>query len=115
MGAFVITKRFNGEYKFTFTSRKGKVIYTSSGYDSKEICEADIEVVKSEVASDSFVRLKAAGGKYFFRILIGERQVAVSRKYSTELRMKKGIDEILLYSYKAEVLDFSEDSFVFPD
>jgi len=33
MGAFVISKRFNDEYKFVFTSRRGKVIFTSKSYE----------------------------------------------------------------------------------
>jgi hypothetical protein len=30
MGTFVISKRFDDRYKFVFTSRKGKTIFTSS-------------------------------------------------------------------------------------
>lgn len=115
MGAFVISKRFNGEYKFTFTSRKGKVIFSSNGYALKSACEDDIALIRQSVAQDSFVRSKSANGKYFFKLVINERQLAVSRKYTTELRMKKGADEIVLYAVKSELLDFSENEFLFPD
>jgi hypothetical protein len=37
MGAFVISKRFNDEYKFVFTSGKGKVIFTSLSYELKYV------------------------------------------------------------------------------
>ena len=115
MGAFVISKRFNGEYKFVFTSRKGKVIFTSSGYPDKDDCEAAITLVKDKVTRESFQCAKAANGKYVFKLSVNEDILAVSRKYSTELRMKKGIDEIVLYGAKAETLDFSEATFVFPE
>jgi hypothetical protein len=41
--------------------------------------------------------------------------LANSRKYSTELLLKKGIDEIIKYVHIAEILDFSENEFIFPD
>jgi len=43
----------------------------------------------------------------------GEGQLSVSRKYSTELRLQKGITEITAYAAKAETLDFSDNEFVF--
>ena len=39
MSAFVISKRFNDEYKFEFTSRKGKTIFTSNSFELKFECE----------------------------------------------------------------------------
>jgi len=113
MGAFVISKRFNGEFKFVFTSRKGKTIFTSKGYSSKEDCEVAIELVKNAVESCTYVKFRAAGGKYFFRLVVDEMVMATSRKYTTELRLQKGINEIALYGSKAEVLDFSENDFIF--
>jgi len=115
MGTFVISKRFNGEFKFVFSSRKGKVIFTSQGYALKSDCEHDIEIVKQKVTLESFQKAKASNGKYFFKISINEQQYAASRKYSTELRMLKGIDEIIRYGSKAETLDFSEADFIFVD
>lgn len=115
MGAFVISKRFNGDFKFVFTSRKGKTIFTSLGYDSKLLCESMIDLVKENLESSTYVKFRASNGKYFFRLVVGEQVVATSRKYTTELRLQKGIDEIVLYAAKAETLDFSENDFVFAD
>ena len=115
MGTFVISKRFNGEYKFVFTSRKGKVIFTSNSYPDKSLCEADIMLVKDKATRESFNCAKAAGGKYFFKLYINEVQMALSRKYTTELLMKKGIDEIINSGSKSEVLDFSETESIFPE
>ncbi len=115
MGAFVISKRFNGEYKFVFTSRKGKVIFTSNGYATVQECETAIEVIKQKVTSESFLSGRASGGKYAFRLSINGHIIASSRKYSTELLMKKGIDEIIRYGSLAEVLDFSGADFIFTD
>ena len=115
MGAFVISKRFNGQFKFVFTSRKGKVIFTSRGYDVKEECEQDINIVRNIISEKCFTKLKTAGSKYYFKIIIDDRLMAISRKYTTELRVVKGITEIISYAAKSETLDFSEDQFVFPD
>ena len=66
MGAFVISRRFNDEYKFVFTSRKGKVIFTSLSYELKFECEEDIEKFKINTEQAKFLKFKGSGGKYFF-------------------------------------------------
>lgn len=113
MGAFVISKRFNGEFKFVFTSRKGKTIFTSPGYEHKCDCEQGIEKLKAILGEPSYVRYKAANNKYFFKLKVSEELTVISRKYSTELRLQKGITEINLYAVKSEILDFSEDELIF--
>lgn len=115
MGTFVISKRFNGDYKFVFTSRKGKTIFTSIGCKQKADCERMIEGVKENITLFTFTKNKTAAGKFFFRMSKGGLVLATSRKYSTELMLQKGINEILKYVPKGEVLDFSENDFVFPD
>ena len=40
---------------------------------------------------------------------------ATSRKYTTSLRLQKGIDEIVRYGSNSEVLDFSGNDFIFSD
>lgn len=113
MGAFVISKRFNGEYKFAFTSRKGKTIFSSPGYELRFECEEAIEKLKANLEHASYSRHKAAAGKYFFKLTIGESLTVTSRKYSTELRLQKGIDEINQSAVTAEVLDFSQNDIIF--
>src|SRR3954470_10627230 len=115
MGAFVISKRFNDEYKFVFTSRKGKVIFTSLSYELKFECEEDIEKFKANIDQAKFLRFKGSGGKYFFKLMLGEVQFAISRKYTTELLLQKGIKEIVQYSSKSEILDFSSSESIFED
>ena len=115
MGAFVISKRFNDEYKFVFTSRKGKVIFTSTSYELKFECEAAIERFKVEVDNGVYLRQRFSDGKYYFKLMLDNRFFARSRKYSTELRLQKGIDEIKRDAAKSEVLDFSSSELVFPD
>ena len=115
MGAFVVSKRFNEEYKFVFTSRKGKTIFTSMSYELKFECEDDIELFKQNIDKCVFVKQKASGDKYFFRLMLEDNLFAVSRKYSTPLRLQKGIDEINKYASKSETLDFSENEFLFND
>jgi uncharacterized protein len=114
MGAFVISKRFSGEYKFEFTSRKGKAIFTSNSFELKFECEEEIKLLKDNIDNAIFLRFKSSANKYFFRLIINEREIAISRKYTTQLLLQKGIDEIIRYTTSAETLDFSmNQDFVF--
>lgn len=115
MGAFVISKRYNGDYKFIFASRKGKTIFTSIGCKHKSDCELMIAGIKDNMALFAFTKIRNAAGKYYFRLSKDGLVLANSRKYSTELRLKKGIDEIMKYAPLSEILDFSESDFAFPD
>ncbi|MBF4486991.1 MULTISPECIES: DUF1508 domain-containing protein [unclassified Flavobacterium] len=115
MGAFVISKRFNDEYKFVFTSRKGKVIFTSLSYELKFEGEEDIEKFKANIDQARFLKFKGSGGKYFFKLMLGEVHFATSRKYTTELLLQKGIKEIVTYGARSEVLDFSSSESIFED
>jgi len=115
MGSFVISKRFNGDYKFIFASRKGKTIFTSIGCKQKEDCEQMIAGIKNSINLFAFTKIRSAGGKYSFRLSKGGLVLANSRKYTTELRLQKGIDEIVKYVSSAETLDFSENDFIFQE
>jgi uncharacterized protein YegP (UPF0339 family) len=115
MGTFVISKRFDDRYKFVFTSRKGKTIFTSPSYELKMECEDCIEGIKSNIEKYTYVKARAANGKYFFKMMLEETVVATSRKYSTPLLLEKGIDEIIRTASKSEVLDFICSVFVFPE
>jgi uncharacterized protein YegP (UPF0339 family) len=115
MGAFVISRRFNDEYKFVFTSRKGKVIFASLSYELKFECEEDIEKFKVNIEQARFLKFKGSGGKYFFKLMLGELHFATSRKYTTELLLQKGIKEIVNYASKSEILDFSSNESIFED
>ncbi|HYD91251.1 MAG TPA: YegP family protein [Flavobacterium sp.] len=115
MGMFVISKRNNGDYKFVFTSRKGKTIFTSISCKHKSDCEQMIEAIRENLGQFAFTKNATASGKHFFRLSKDGLVLATSRKYSTPLMLAKGIDEIHKYLPKAEILDFSEGEFVFPD
>lgn len=115
MGMFVISKRYNGEYKFVFTSRKGKTIFTSISCKQKSDCELMIAAIRDSIELFAFTKNTASSGKYFFRLSKGGLVLATSRKYSTELMLKKGIDEIMKYVSRAEILDFADNEFAFPD
>ena len=107
MGAFVISKKSNDEYKFVYTSRKGKIIFTSKSYELKMYCEEDIEIIKNNANRAKCLKFKASNGTYFYKLIIDDKEYAKSRKFTTELRLAKGIAEVTLYVAKAEVLDFS--------
>jgi hypothetical protein len=115
MATFVISKRFSGDYKFEFTSRKGKTIFTSNAYELRMDCESAAEQVRSVLETCSYVKFKTTKGKFFFRVVVNDEVMATSRKYSTELMVQKGIIEITKYGIKAEILDFSNDHFIFED
>ncbi len=115
MGTFLISKRFDDRYKFVFTSRKGKTIFTSPSFELKMECEEIIEEIKSNLEKYSYVKARAANGKYFFKMMLDDAVMATSRKYTTPLLLQKGIDEISFTAAKSDVLDFSVNEFVFPD
>ena len=114
MGAFVISKRINGDYKFIFASRKGKTVFTSIACKHKSDCERMIAHIQTHTESFSFTKIKASGGKLFFRISKDGLVLATSRKYTTERLLQKGIDEILRSVAQSEVLDFTELDPIFP-
>lgn len=115
MGTFVISKRFDERYKFVFTSRKGKIIFTSPSKELKMECEDNIEIIKNKIENFIYVKSRAANGKYFFKMMLDETLIATSRKYTTPLLLEKGINEIVRTASKSEVLDFSMNDFVFVD
>jgi uncharacterized protein len=115
MGMFVISKRYNGDYKFIFATRRGKTIFTSIACKHKSDCELMIAAIKENLELFAFTKIRKVGGTYFFRLSKDGLVLANSRKYSTELRLLKGIDEIMKHVSMAETLDFSENDFVFPE
>ena len=115
MGAFVISKRLNGDFKFTFATRRGKTIFTSIGCKQKSDCELMIAAIRENTTLFTFTKIRKASGKFYFRLSKDGLVLANSRKYSTELLLQKGIDEIIRRVPTAETLDFSENEFAFAD
>lgn len=115
MGTFVISKRLNGDFKFIFASRKGHTIFTSIACKHKSDCELMIDAFKESLDRFTFTKIKNSGNKFSFRLSKDGLVLANSRKYSTELRLQKGIEEIMKYLPSGEILDFSESDFAFPD
>ncbi|WP_424494881.1 DUF1508 domain-containing protein [Salinimicrobium sp. GXAS 041] len=115
MSAFVISKRPGGDYKFTFASRKGKTIFTSIACKQKSDCEVMINAIQEDTTNFTFSKKRTGGGKYFFRISRNGLVLATSRKFTTELMLQKGIDQILKYVPVAETLDFSESEDIFAE
>lgn len=115
MSAFVISKKPDGNYKFTFASRKGKTIFTSISCKKKADCELIIAALQGDTSNFTFTKKRTGSGKYFFRLSKGGLVLATSRKFSTELMLNKGIDQIMRYLPTAETLDFSENESIFSD
>lgn len=115
MATFVITKRLNDLYKYELTSRKGKTIFTSNNFELRFECEEQINYLQEALERVVFLKFKSGKGKFFFRIVLDEKELAVSRKFSTQLMLEKSINEILKYTPQAEILDFSADIDVFKD
>lgn len=113
MSAFVISKRLNRDYKFTFASRKGKTIFTSIACKEKKDCELIINAIRDNTSSFTFTKMRSGSGKYFFRLSRNGLVLATSRKFSTELLLRKAIDQIMKYLPTAETLDFSENEDIF--
>jgi hypothetical protein len=115
MGTFVISKRLNGDFKFIFATRKGKTIFTSIGCKSKSDCEKMMDAIQQNIEQFTLTRSRNAAGKYFFRLAKDGLVLATSRKFSTEFMVQKGINNIKEHLPNSEILDFSENNFVFPD
>jgi uncharacterized protein YegP (UPF0339 family) len=115
MGVFVISKRNDDSYKFEFVSRKGKTILTSNSYELRFECEQDINFIKQAIEKAIFMKFKTSSGKFYFRLIIDKKEYATSRKYTTQLLMQRGIDEITRTFISSEILDFAISEFVFPD
>jgi len=113
MGTFVIVQRTSGAYKYDFVSRKGKTIFTSNDFELRFECEEEIERLKNAIDQCVFLRFKSSNGKFFFRLILDGHELAVSRRYTTQLLLQKGIDEITKYASKAEFLDFSSADDIF--
>ena len=109
MGTFVISKKENGLFKFEFNSRKGKTILTSQSYKTKEECMKDINHLKDKIESLSFLRFKSPSGKFFFKMIYSGHIYGISRKFTTELLLAKGLDEMQKNFYNSEILDFSQE------
>jgi uncharacterized protein YegP (UPF0339 family) len=114
MGTFVINKRQNGYYKYEFTSRKGKPIFISNDFELRFECEENIEFLKKNIELVFFMKFKSKNGRMYFKIILNEKEVAESRKYTTPFLLQKGIDEIKRSLIKSEIIDFSNQDFVFP-
>jgi uncharacterized protein YegP (UPF0339 family) len=115
MATFVILKKNSNDYKFEFVSRKGKTIVSSNDFALRFECEEKITVLKSTVEICDYLKFKTSKGKCFFKIMLEDELVAISRKYTTALLMQKGIEEFKKYASKSEVLDFSATENIFLD
>ena len=113
MATFVISKKPSGHYKYELTSRRGKTIFISNAFELRFECEEEIELLKKSIEQLFFMRFRSPAGKFYFKIILSDKEVAVSRKYSTQLMLEKGITEILKYGAKAEYLDFSKSEDIF--
>jgi len=115
MGTFVITKRFDDCYKFEYTSRKGKTIFTSNSFNLNFECEEGIYFLQNSIHDLLFNKCKSSCGKYFFKILSNDQEIGISRKFTTNLLLNKAIDEIKRQVHKSEIVDFSTQNFTFPE
>ena len=113
MGTFVITKRINDLYKYEFVSRKGKPIFISKDFELRFECENEIESLKIRLEDCFFMQFKSTKGKFYFKIVLQNEEIAVSRKFSTQLMMQKSINEIVKYGNQSEILDFSLELDIF--
>lgn len=114
MGTFVISQRLSGVYKYEFTSRKGKTIFTSNDFELRFEAEEEIERLKAALDVIVFMRFRSPRGKFYFKMILHKVEVAKSRQYTTQLLMQKGIDEIMRSLASSEILDFSSSDEIFP-
>ncbi|MDM1367262.1 hypothetical protein [Myroides marinus] len=111
MSAFVISLKDNGKYKYTFEHRRGKTLMTSVEYSSVEAIHSNIEFLRTNFSSLNFIKFKTPSGKHYFRLAIDKKIFANSRRFNTELRFEKAMEEIKSNFANAEILNLSFDIF----
>ena len=113
MALFVISKQESGNYRFTFTLRKGNPVLTGISCREKPDCEAIIAAMKEHIGLFTITRKHTPSGRYFFRLSRGGLVLATSRKFTTLLRLSKAIENVTEQIAEAEILDFSGNEDVF--
>lgn len=113
MSVFVINKRFDGNFKFVFSNRKGKIIFTSISCKQKSVCEMIIDGFINHYDQFLISKKKTPKGKYYFRISKGGLVLATSRRYASEYSLQKGIDYTNKWIEQSEMLDLPEEDDVF--
>ncbi|SFU67104.1 hypothetical protein SAMN05216480_11296 [Pustulibacterium marinum] len=113
MSVFVINKRFDGNYKFVFSNRKGKIIFTSISCKRKSDCQLIIEALQNNYDMFVITKTKTPRGKFFFRVSKGGLVLASSRRYASDYSLQKGIDYANRWIEQSEMLDLPEEDDVF--
>ncbi len=113
MGAFVISTKTDGAFKFAYAARRGKTIITSIGCREKPDCEKIMAAFQENIAQFTVTKIRQSSGKHYFRISKDGLVLANSRKFTTELLMQKGLNDFLNTVAAAEILDFSNQENVF--
>jgi uncharacterized protein YegP (UPF0339 family) len=104
MGAFLITKRKNGEFQFVLKAGNGEVILSSEGYSSKTNCTNGIESVKRNSKDDSkFEKLEAKDGRLYFNLKATNGQIiGSSQMYASASGRDNGIESVKKNAPEAE-------------
>ena len=107
MGAFVISKRSNGEYQFVLKAGNGQTILTSEGYSLKTNAINGIESVRSNSSRlDRYERKTSSNGKYYFLLKASNGQViGMSEMYESAKSMEMGMDAVRNNAIAATVVD----------
>ena len=96
MSTFVISKRYNGDYKFVFASRKGKTIFTSIACKHKSDCERMILVIKENMSLFAFTKVKKASNKFFLDYLKTVWSWLIAENFRQSLCCKKELMKLLI-------------------
>ena len=89
MSTFVISKRYNGDYKFVFATRKGKTIFTSIACKHKSDCERMILGIKENMSLFAFTKVKKASNKFFLDYLKTVWSWLIAENFRQSLCCKK--------------------------
>ena len=107
MGAFVITKRTNGEFQFSLKAGNGQTILASEGYSSKSNCENGVESVKTNSQIDErFENKTSSNGKHYFTLKASNGQiVGTSEMYESPSSRDNGIASVKTNAKDAKIDD----------
>ncbi len=113
MSTFVISKRYNGDYKFVFASRKGKTIFTSIACKHKSDCERMILGIKENMSLFAFTKVKKASNKFFLDYLKTVWSWLIAENFRQSLCCKKELMKLLIMSIRLKYLTFQKMNLCF--
>lgn len=96
MAKLIVTKKENGEFRFSLVNHKNLVILTSKAFSTRTACLNGIELLKNSVSNNENIEKLIGGkGKPYFNVKTATiPSLAKSGLYDNEAKTSEGIREM---------------------